>query len=165
MNAWMDVDVEHEGVMPTAGGAILAIRHVPQLDPQILLQILDRPVTVPGTDDLSVRDVRDLLADGHLVAMFPEGRRSRSGRLNPGHSGVAHLSLSTGCPIIPVGIVVADTELPRISVRVGSPIGQGTVDARPSMRARLNVADQTMCEITRLCGEAVSVRPSHLVQV
>ena len=44
-----------------------------------------------------------VLADGELVAIFPEGHRSPDGKLYKGRTGVARLALSCDAPIIPVG--------------------------------------------------------------
>ena len=46
-----------------------------------------------------------LLDDGWLVGIYPEGTRSSDGLLHRGCTGVAHLAVMTGAPIIPVGIV------------------------------------------------------------
>lgn len=47
--------------------------------------------------------VRALRNEDHLW-IYPEGRRSRSGRLQPGRRGVAYLHKVTGAPIVPVGL-------------------------------------------------------------
>jgi 1-acyl-sn-glycerol-3-phosphate acyltransferase len=43
--------------------------------------------------------------DGELFGIYPEGTRSRDGRLYRGHTGPARLALRTGVPIIPIGII------------------------------------------------------------
>lgn len=49
--------------------------------------------------------IEQILADGGLVGIFPEGSRSPDGRLYKGHTGVARLALTHGCPVIPVGMI------------------------------------------------------------
>ena len=46
-----------------------------------------------------------MLARSGLFAIYPEGTRSRDGDLAPGHTGVAHIAVASGAPIIPAGIV------------------------------------------------------------
>jgi 1-acyl-sn-glycerol-3-phosphate acyltransferase len=45
-----------------------------------------------------------VLEDGGLVGIFPEGTRSPDGRLYRSHTGVARLALTAQVPVIPVGM-------------------------------------------------------------
>src|SRR6478735_4199060 len=45
-----------------------------------------------------------VLGRGEAFGIYPEGTRSRDGRLYRGRTGVAHLALTAGCPIVPVGL-------------------------------------------------------------
>jgi 1-acyl-sn-glycerol-3-phosphate acyltransferase len=47
-----------------------------------------------------------LLEEGHVIAIFPEGALSPEGRVARPHTGVTRLALSTGAPVIPVGIAL-----------------------------------------------------------
>ena len=72
-----------------------------------------------------------ILEDGHALFVFPEGTRSRDGRLGEGRDGVAVLALRTGAPIVPVGVTGSYERWPRgqklphpggrVTARVGSP--------------------------------------------
>lgn len=46
------------------------------------------------------------------VLFFPEGHRSKTGKLQPFHSGAFHLAQETGVPIVPLCITGTDTMLP-----------------------------------------------------
>ena len=46
----------------------------------------------------------DILGDGELFGIYPEGTRSRDGVLHKGRTGAARLALRTGAPLLPVGI-------------------------------------------------------------
>lgn len=46
-----------------------------------------------------------LLREGRLVGVFPEGTRTRDGRLNRGRTGVARMAAETGVPVIPCATV------------------------------------------------------------
>ncbi len=53
-----------------------------------------------------------LLADGWSVLLFPEGTRSRTGRIGPFHPGAGLLAVRTGRPVLPVRIVGIHAVLP-----------------------------------------------------
>ena len=64
-----------------------------------------------------LRPILQVLADGGLVGIFPEGTRSPDGRLYKGKTGVARIALAAGVPVIP--IAVSDTQTVR--TRLGIP--------------------------------------------
>ena len=68
------------------------------------------PVPVERTA-VSVRAMkqrcREALADGVSLIVFPEGTRTRSGRVGPFHSGVFRMAREFGTPIVPMSIVGA----------------------------------------------------------
>lgn len=72
----------------------------------------------------------EALADGRPIAVFPEGTRSRDGRLKAGRGGAAFLAMRSGAPLLPVGIAGTHRIFPgrarlprlvRVSVRIGRP--------------------------------------------
>jgi 1-acyl-sn-glycerol-3-phosphate acyltransferase len=46
------------------------------------------------------------------VLFFPEGHRSKTGKMQPFYSGAFRLALETGVPIVPLCITGTDTLLP-----------------------------------------------------
>lgn len=59
----------------------------------------------------SLDTLAELLRDGDMVGIFPEGTRSPDGRLYRFHTGMARLVLTTGAPVIPMAC--QDTHLRR----------------------------------------------------
>ena len=117
--------------IPREGGLILASNHLNNADPPaVALAIQPRypmymakremigwPILGPafrtfgafpvrrGEADLSaLRAAGELVRDGALLVMFPEGTRSRTGGLTRGHPGTAMIALRTGAPILPVAV-------------------------------------------------------------
>jgi 1-acyl-sn-glycerol-3-phosphate acyltransferase len=89
------------------------------------------PVRRGEGDRDALRMANELLAAGEIVAVFPEGHRSGTGRLQVGLPGVALIALRAGAPIVPVGI--SGTEgvfkglrygpwAPKVRVAYGAPI-------------------------------------------
>jgi 1-acyl-sn-glycerol-3-phosphate acyltransferase len=70
-----------------------------------------------------------MLAEGHVVALMPEGRYSWNGRLGAGEDGAALLALSTGAVVVPV-VTIGLEDVPRslkrlrrsaVTIRFGAP--------------------------------------------
>jgi 1-acyl-sn-glycerol-3-phosphate acyltransferase len=69
-----------------------------------------------------------LLAEGRPIAIFPEGTRSRDGKLRPAKPGAALLAIRSGAPLLPVAISGTERLFPghsrvphrtRVVVRIG----------------------------------------------
>ena len=104
-----------------------------------------------------------MLAEGGAFGIYPEGTRSRDGRLYRGRTGVAQLALTSGAPIVPVGLRDTDKLQPvgsnrprivRVTVTFGEPIDvQGQYDGVPPGRARREITDRVMAAIAQLTGQ------------
>ena len=104
----------------------------------------------------------EVLGRGEAFGIYPEGTRSRDGRLYRGRTGVARLSVAAGVPIVPVGMLGTDKVQPigqpypkpfrgKVTVRFGKPIETtGRADDRTSLRA---LTDEVMAEIQKLTGQ------------
>ena len=104
-----------------------------------------------------------VLKAGGGFGVYPEGTRSRDGKLARGKTGVAWLALTADCPVVPVGITGTDRIQPigarywrphRFSVTFGEPLtfpehrgqaGKG--------KARREVTDRIMNAIAALTGQ------------
>ena len=105
----------------------------------------------------------DVLRQGKAFGIYPEGTRSRDGRLYRGRTGVAHLALTSGAPVVPVGLTGTENiqplgttvpRLARVTVRFGEPMHFAEeYDGVPLGRARREVTDKVMDAIQRLSGQ------------
>lgn len=117
--------------IPRKGAAILASNHLSALDHVVLpmatrrtiiniskAEHFSKPVKAwffrqwgiikleRGKGDTAAMDAaRQALREGHLFCIYPEGTRSRDGRLHKGHTGVARLALEMRVPVIPCAMV------------------------------------------------------------
>jgi 1-acyl-sn-glycerol-3-phosphate acyltransferase len=104
-----------------------------------------------------------VLREGGGFGIYPEGTRSKDGRLARGKTGVAWLALTADCPVVPVGVIGTDRIQPigaswprprRCSVVFGEPLtfpehrGQAG-----SNRARREVTDRIMAAVAELSGQ------------
>ena len=105
----------------------------------------------------------DLLREGRLFGIYPEGTRSPDGRLYRGRPGVGWLALKSELPVIPVALFGTRHVLPpgsvlprpgRIEVKIGAPLVFGPeLAAEPPAKARRLIADQVMAAIKDLSGQ------------
>lgn len=104
-----------------------------------------------------------VLQEGRLFAIFPEGTRSPDGKLHKGRTGVARLALASKAPVIPIGLMGTQNVLPigttrprlaKVEIKVGEPIEFSRYDGMTQDRMLLRaVTDQIMSAIAELSGQ------------
>ncbi|WP_225447355.1 1-acyl-sn-glycerol-3-phosphate acyltransferase [Streptacidiphilus sp. PB12-B1b] len=102
----------------------------------------------------------EVLKSGRAFGIYPEGTRSRDGRLYRGRTGVAWLALASGAPVVPVALEGTEqiqpigTLLPRIrrvTIRFGEPLDfSDRIGATPVGPVRRAVTDEIMDAIHAL---------------
>jgi 1-acyl-sn-glycerol-3-phosphate acyltransferase len=186
------IRVEGRQHVPRHGPIILASNHRSFLDSLIIPLVVRRRVTFVakaeyfddpksawffrGVGQIPIRreggsasqraldSAMDVLSEGRVFAIYPEGTRTRDGLLHRGHTGVARLAMSSGASIVPVGLVGTDDVQPvdarmprlfqRVTVRFGEAIDPTRYQA-PGAEERLalrTLTDEVMYEIRELCG-------------
>ncbi|TIC84535.1 1-acyl-sn-glycerol-3-phosphate acyltransferase [Nocardioides sp. GY 10127] len=138
-----------KGALSRAWFAGLGMLPVDRDDPRAALTSLDTALEV--------------LQRGEAFGLYPEGTRSRDGRLYRGRTGVAHLALTAGAPVVPVGLIGTEklqpvgSTLPRlvhVTVRFGAPIVPGDrFEGVPLGKARRVLTDEVMDAIAGLSGQ------------
>ncbi len=82
----------------------------------------------------SIDEMSEAILGGTTVVVFPEGTRSRDGRLGPLRSGVAVAAIAIGCRVVPVRIDGTGTALPK-SAHFPRPFQRITIRFRPALTA------------------------------
>ena len=177
--------------VPTSGPAILASNHLSFLDSVFLPAAIERPVYFLGKSDYfkgwqryffenvgvmpvarqggdageaSLRKGEEILEQGRLLGIYPEGTRSPDGRLYRGKTGPVRLALRTGAPIIPCAMIGTYEILPpkatvpkirRVGIRIGEPLDlaaryRGKETDRFVLRS---ATDELMYELMMLSGQ------------
>ena len=104
-----------------------------------------------------------VLQGGGAFGIYPEGTRSRDGRLARGKTGVAWLALTAECPVVPVAVAGTERIQPvgarwprphRVSIAFGRPLSFPEHAGQAGKgRARREVTDQIMAAIAELSGQ------------
>lgn len=103
-----------------------------------------------------------ILQAGHAFGIYPEGTRSRDGQLYQGRTGVGWLALTTGAPVVPVGLIgteklqAADKVIIRphhFTMKVGKPLYFEALGPDHSLPARRAATDSIMDAIAGLSGQ------------
>jgi 1-acyl-sn-glycerol-3-phosphate acyltransferase len=131
--------IYHADRLPAEGAFILAGNHVSFLDPPFFGLACEREAFYMARDTLfrnpvagwilrswncvpinrdrgdigALRTVMRLLGEGKAVLMFPEGTRSRDGRLQEARAGIGMIVARSGAPVMPMRIFGTDRALPR----------------------------------------------------
>lgn len=108
----------------------------------------------------------DVLRQGKLLGIYPEGTRSPDGVLYRGRTGVARLALAAGVPVVPVGLVGTEDVMPKdakfpklrgrieVQVKFGRPLDFSRYAGQERDRLVLrSVTDEIMFEIMQLSGQ------------
>ncbi len=109
-----------------------------------------------GKGDSGVIDTAvEALNNGSSLMIFPEGTRSKDGKVHKGHSGAALISARSGKPIIPVGIVFGEKLKFRtkVTVKYGTPINPADyceICDEPNPRQIVKLKNRYMADIKNL---------------
>lgn len=130
--------VTGRGNIPARGPVLLAPNHIADLDPPTVMLCAYRPlwfmakqelfempvlgqfisfaqafpVERGGADRVALKRAETLLKAGQGVVVFPEGKLSENGELQPLLPGVAMLALRANVPVVPVGLCGTNAILP-----------------------------------------------------
>ena len=119
-----------------------------------------------GQQAASVQALKTLLGmleAGDGVGIYPEGTRSRDGLLYRGRTGVGWLALTTGAPVVPVGLLGTDRLQPagsrwirpqHFTMKIGKPLYFERTGPDHSLPARRQATDTIMDAIAVLTGQA-----------
>ena len=115
---------------------------------------------------VSLDKALEILGEAGAFGIYPEGTRSRDGRLYRGRTGVAFLAMTSGAPVVPVALTGTEKlqpvgkTLPRIakvSVQFGAPIDfDGPYDGVPAGKARREATDEVMAAIHAMSGQELA---------
>ena len=139
--------------VPSEGSLILAANHVSNWDPPFLGTFVSRDVSYMAKEELfknpifaaairalhvfpvkrgtadknAIKHAVKLLKDGQCLGIFPEGTRSKTGKLGKAESGVGLIAAMTKAPVLPAAIIntnkiFGEKIFPQLGVVYGKPM-------------------------------------------
>jgi len=187
LNILFSWKVEGRENIPLTGPLILITNHVHLLDPFFLVFSFPRWINFMAKEELfrspflrpwlrwagslsirrggkirekqkMLKSARNALEKGFILGMFPEGGRSRDGKLRKGKPGSAVIASKTNVPLLPVGIVGTDKikgiswlwKRPGIIVNIGKPFKLPPNYSKMSKSQMQLLTTQLMREIAAL---------------
>jgi len=113
------------------------------------------PVSRGKGDTSTIDTAVERLNGGRSLMIFPEGTRSKDGKVGKGHTGAALIAARSGKPIIPVGIVYGEKLRFRtkLIVEFGEPImpeDYTEICDTPNPRQLVKLKNRYMEDIRRL---------------
>ena len=184
--------VYHPERVPPSGPVILAANHASFMDPPlvgsglfreinylareslfrfpvvgaILRAVNSVPVDRDGGGAAGLKAILGRLLAGGVIILFPEGTRTRDGRLQPARSGIGLTVIKSDAPVVPVRVFGTfeaygrDLKFPRphpIAVKYGQPMlfEELRAEAKTCSKARLKeiyqqVSGEIMTAIAKL---------------
>ena len=178
--------------VPVQGSVILASNHASYLDPPLVGSGLKRGINYLAREDLfrfpvigwilhrwqavpvdregggakGLKAILDRLLDGGAIILFPEGTRTRDGKLQPARSGIGLTVIKSTAPVVPVRVFgtyeaygrhMTFPRPCRVAVKYGHPMlfRELRAEAKTCSKPRLKqiyqqVADEIMAAIARL---------------
>jgi 1-acyl-sn-glycerol-3-phosphate acyltransferase len=138
----LEVSIHWKAPLPE-GPVILAANHPSTIDPALVTTLLSDRVSilirgslfkiplfgrsmrfcghvpvVRGHGQEAMAEAEKLLKAGRSVVIFPEGEISPEGGLHKPHTGMARLALSTGAPVVPLGIHLDHKQVRLVETRI-----------------------------------------------
>ncbi|WP_342525729.1 lysophospholipid acyltransferase family protein [Chryseomicrobium sp. FSL W7-1435] len=159
---------------PKEGGVLICSNHIHALDPPVVGILAPRPVHFMAKEELfnapilknlipklnafpvkrgmsdreAMRKAIQLLKDGNVVGLFPEGTRSKDGVLKEGLAGAGFFALRGDAVVVPTAVVGPYKPFKRLKVVYGKPMDMSSY--RESKASADVVTAAIMFEIQKL---------------
>jgi 1-acyl-sn-glycerol-3-phosphate acyltransferase len=114
------------------------------------------PVRRGQRDEESITTALTILGRGGVLVIYPEGGRSRSGRIGEhARHGIGRLALESGAPVVPVAVSGSERarnwrrlQIPEVTVRYGLPLRFG-LESGAARGRHQQVADEVLAAVKK----------------
>ncbi|WP_088102229.1 lysophospholipid acyltransferase family protein [Halalkalibacter urbisdiaboli] len=148
LSSMFKIEVIGKENIPKDGSVLLCCNHISNLDPPLLGAYIERqiyymakqelfekpilkgllpklgafPVRRGMSDKQALRTGMNLLKDGGMIGLFPEGTRSKDGSLGKGLAGAGFFALRTNAQVIPCAIIGPYQRGKKVKMVYGKPM-------------------------------------------
>jgi 1-acyl-sn-glycerol-3-phosphate acyltransferase len=182
------VTIENEKLLPKEGPCIIALNHLTRIDfpAMILLDRHDDIYCVAGdsyrnypvlgkvindaemiwidrtkADFSAMKRMMTILREGKILALAPEGTRSKTKALLQGKEGVTLLASKTRAPLISMSVIGTESWMdsikhfrkPKITLRFGPVFELPKIDPDNRDESLRSATDEVMCRIAAMMPE------------
>lgn len=160
--------------IPKTGPVIICSNHISNYDPPIVGITCPRPIHFLAKEELfknkifgyilrkvhafpikrgmkdrnALRQGLNVLKDGHVLGLFPEGTRSKTGEIKKGLAGAGFFALRSNAAVVPCAIIGSYQSKEPLNVVYGKPIAMEQI--RKDKLSAQEVTDIIMNEIKKL---------------
>ncbi|MBN8190765.1 1-acyl-sn-glycerol-3-phosphate acyltransferase [Bacillus sp. NTK074B] len=147
------IDVKGTEHFPKEGGVLLCTNHIDNLDPPVVGISAPRPVSFMAKEELfnvpvlgkllpdlrafpvkrgmsdreALRKGLQVLKEGDVLGLFPEGTRSKTGQIGKGLAGAGFFALRSEAYVVPCAIIGPYKPFKKLKVVFGPPIDMGSI--------------------------------------
>lgn len=160
--------------IPDNGPVIVCTNHISNFDPPVAGMTQRRPVHYMAKSELfdvpvlgklltkinvfpvkrglsdrnALRTGLELLKEGKVLGLFPEGTRSKTGKVGKALAGAGFFALRSDATVIPCAIIGSYKPFSRVTVVYGPPVDMETI--RGEKLSAQDAADAIMDEVRKL---------------
>ncbi|BCB04550.1 lysophospholipid acyltransferase family protein [Bacillus sp. KH172YL63] len=142
------IEVQGTEHFPKEGGVLLCANHIDNLDPPVVGISAPRPVSFMAKEELfrvpvlgkllpdlrafpvkrgmsdreALRKGLKVLKEGDVLGLFPEGTRSKTGKIGKGLAGAGFFALRSDAKVVPCAIIGPYKPFRKLKVVFGPPI-------------------------------------------
>jgi 1-acyl-sn-glycerol-3-phosphate acyltransferase len=190
LTGWI-TDIEYYGLenIPKEGGLIITLNHISYLDSVVLIVnpvrsdltalVTDKYQKNPifryfinsaegiwidrtKADFAAFKVAIEVLKQGKVLGVAPEGTRSKTGQLNEGKPGTVLLTMKTNVPILPVGVIGTEDgfsklkrfQKPKMVANFGKPYHLPPMTRENKETYMQDCTEEIMCQIAALLPES-----------
>jgi 1-acyl-sn-glycerol-3-phosphate acyltransferase len=163
--------------VPKEGSVLLCSNHISNFDPIVVGIMIHRNVYYMAKEELfnvpvlaniikmcnafpvkrgvsdreALRKGLKVLKDGHVLGLFPEGTRSKTGELGKGLAGAGFFALKSDAAVVPCAVIGPYKSLRKLKMVYGKPIDME--ELRKTRASAEQVTELIMSEIHKLIKE------------
>jgi 1-acyl-sn-glycerol-3-phosphate acyltransferase len=120
------------------------------------------PISRGGYDRKGLEGSIKLLKEGNVLVLFPEGTRSKNGRLKEARPGIGRIALEAGVPIVPAyiqnsrNLIQVLLKGKSVGVSFGSPIEPAWLERIPRNKEGYRLIGQEIMRRIELLKESLT---------